>query len=258
MVQLGASGLVFILANAARNKKWNTVHELAYLVGEKWGNLALLHARESAMTELAKTRLRLYIYGRQQARSNTQEIAKMKMAHAEECARSVDIWKCRLETQKMNLTMEHMGVMHGLENRVALAEAQSSSAKSALTHTRKNLKESMDNLERHVGALRSKQEHNTTLELEIQGLRSEITASKGAYETVHRELENLKHENSQQKRSVQDESECCVCLAASKSWIFLPCRHMVVCGPCGAGIMQGGRVCPICRTHIAECVEVYS
>lgn len=258
MVQLGARGLAVMLANAAKNNKWNTVHRLAHLVGTKWGNLALVHARELAMTELAKTRLRLYIYGSRQQRSNTQEIARIKKKHNEECARNADTWKCRLETQKTNLTMEHMGVMHGLENRVALAEAQSRSGKSALTDTRKKLKESMDNLERHVGALRSKQEHNTTLELEIQGLRSEITASKGAYETVHRELENLKHEHSQQKRSMHDDSECCICLAASKSWIFLPCRHMVVCGPCGAGIMQGGRVCPICRTHIAECVEVYS
>jgi hypothetical protein len=52
-------------------------------------------------------------------------------------------------------------------------------------------------------------------------------------------------------------SECCVCLANEKSWIFIPCGHMCVCKGCAHDIMLDSRECPLCRQQTTAIFQVF-
>lgn len=56
------------------------------------------------------------------------------------------------------------------------------------------------------------------------------------------------------KNEVQFESRCKVCLERMSSVLFLPCKHVAVCGQCVFGI---NAECPICRTPINERIKLY-
>lgn len=53
---------------------------------------------------------------------------------------------------------------------------------------------------------------------------------------------------------VEFEALCKICLEGKSSVIFLPCRHVAVCGQCVFGIAKD---CPICRTPIEEAMAFY-
>ena len=59
-------------------------------------------------------------------------------------------------------------------------------------------------------------------------------------------------------------AECCKCIDAPATHLISPCRHLCVCGPCGADLqgrvppLDGARArCPICRAAIESIDEVY-
>lgn len=54
---------------------------------------------------------------------------------------------------------------------------------------------------------------------------------------------------------IDQTSVCKICLKHKSSIVFLPCRHMAVCGQCVFGIENN--ICPICRTEITEKIEVF-
>jgi Zinc finger, C3HC4 type (RING finger) len=54
--------------------------------------------------------------------------------------------------------------------------------------------------------------------------------------------------------SIDFESLCKICLERKSSVIFMPCRHVAVCGQCSFGVDSN---CPICRTHISEKIHLY-
>lgn len=56
------------------------------------------------------------------------------------------------------------------------------------------------------------------------------------------------------EREVQFESLCKICLERKSSVLFLPCKHVAVCGICVFGIEKD---CPICRTPIDETIDLY-
>lgn len=53
---------------------------------------------------------------------------------------------------------------------------------------------------------------------------------------------------------VQFESICKICLERKSSILFLPCKHVAVCGVCVFGIEQ---ICCICRTPIDEKINLF-
>jgi hypothetical protein len=57
--------------------------------------------------------------------------------------------------------------------------------------------------------------------------------------------------------SQNDASECCVCLANNKSWIFIPCGHVCVCRGCAEDIMQSSRQCPLCCQKAIGIFQVF-
>jgi len=56
------------------------------------------------------------------------------------------------------------------------------------------------------------------------------------------------------KPEIAFESLCKICLTGKSSILFMPCRHVAVCGQCVFGIKD---TCPICRTHIDDKISLY-
>ena len=57
----------------------------------------------------------------------------------------------------------------------------------------------------------------------------------------------------EQLRQMQDAMLCCVCVDASLSVVFRPCRHVVCCSDCS----QRVDTCPVCRQTIEERQPIY-
>ena len=50
----------------------------------------------------------------------------------------------------------------------------------------------------------------------------------------------------------QDRLECVICNDGERSFVFLPCSHVVACAACAAPLED----CPICRVEIAQKVSI--
>jgi len=46
--------------------------------------------------------------------------------------------------------------------------------------------------------------------------------------------------------------ECCICMDAVRTVVFMPCRHLACCAPCSSGLSK----CAICRAKIVRAIKV--
>lgn len=90
--------------------------------------------------------------------------------------------------------------------------------------------------------------HETVKLNEKEFLKLNLDASNS--QNINAIDENL----DKKENNVNYESLCKVCLERKSSIIFLPCRHVAVCGQCVFGIDDQ---CPICRTNIEEKINLY-
>lgn len=83
-----------------------------------------------------------------------------------------------------------------------------------------------------------------------------VKLNEKKYEEFMKLPKNEVHENQSPTNSkeIQFESLCKICLERKSSVLFLPCRHVAVCGQCVFGIDKD---CPICRTPISEKIHLY-
>lgn len=51
--------------------------------------------------------------------------------------------------------------------------------------------------------------------------------------------------------------ECVMCMAASKSFICMPCMHVCLCATCAVAVRESPRQCPVCRTATTQILRVY-
>lgn len=64
----------------------------------------------------------------------------------------------------------------------------------------------------------------------------------------------IQAENEEQKEE-SDRNRCVICLGNEKQlFVFIPCGHMVACGPCSYGMDK----CPMCRATIDKKQKVYT
>lgn len=73
---------------------------------------------------------------------------------------------------------------------------------------------------------------------------------------LSRLLARIPEELTKRKVQIQakgDEKMCVVCLDASCSILFLPCRHMKTCAECSAALST----CPMCRARIEQKINVF-
>jgi hypothetical protein len=55
-----------------------------------------------------------------------------------------------------------------------------------------------------------------------------------------------------------ENAQCCICLSATKNAAFIPCGHACVCLECGNEIAaQRNATCPVCRTSVTGCMQVF-
>ncbi|KAG0380593.1 RING finger protein 34, partial [Mortierella sp. AD032] len=57
--------------------------------------------------------------------------------------------------------------------------------------------------------------------------------------------------------AADDEHLCKICFEASLNCVMLNCGHMSTCMDCGKTIMEGSRICPICREYIVKLLHVF-
>lgn len=53
-----------------------------------------------------------------------------------------------------------------------------------------------------------------------------------------------------------EEKPCCICFDRPANAVFLPCKHGGSCLECAQKLMPGR--CPLCRTTITECMQVFT
>lgn len=80
-------------------------------------------------------------------------------------------------------------------------------------------------------------------------------------EAIEKNIKSLKinkaaaeKDGTETQKETDLENVCKICLDRKSQIIFLPCRHVAVCGSCVFGI---GDKCPICRTEIKEKFNIF-
>lgn len=61
------------------------------------------------------------------------------------------------------------------------------------------------------------------------------------------------HDDDDSEEEIDNETMCKICFKRKSSLVFLPCKHVAVCGQCVFGI---GKNCPICRSPIEESIAL--
>ncbi|KAG0379365.1 hypothetical protein BGX24_000709 [Mortierella sp. AD032] len=54
-----------------------------------------------------------------------------------------------------------------------------------------------------------------------------------------------------------DDNLCKICCDAALNCVMLNCNHMSTCMDCGKLIMEGSRMCPICREYVVKLLHVF-
>ncbi|KAF9940214.1 RING finger protein 34 [Mortierella alpina] len=55
----------------------------------------------------------------------------------------------------------------------------------------------------------------------------------------------------------EDDNLCKICCDAALNCVMLNCNHMSTCMDCGKLIMEGSRMCPICREYVVKLLHVF-
>ncbi len=55
---------------------------------------------------------------------------------------------------------------------------------------------------------------------------------------------------------LEDDDACVVCMEALRGCILVPCGHLAMCVPCAEEVQRKKGHCPLCRTPIAEIVNI--
>lgn len=60
------------------------------------------------------------------------------------------------------------------------------------------------------------------------------------------------------KKKPDEESKLCsICMTTNYDTAFVPCGHLVTCADCAKTVVQGSKLCPICRIPITTYVKVF-
>ena len=73
---------------------------------------------------------------------------------------------------------------------------------------------------------------------------------------VRRSLDRIVKAKAAASNTLEDERTCLICRENPKVCLFLPCRHLCVCGDCGQRVELDK--CPLCRVTITERINVFS
>ena len=51
-----------------------------------------------------------------------------------------------------------------------------------------------------------------------------------------------------------EERKCCICFSQPSNAVFLPCKHGGTCLTCAQKLTR----CPLCRTPVADCMQIFT
>ncbi|KAI8388652.1 zinc finger, C3HC4 type-domain-containing protein [Radiomyces spectabilis] len=74
---------------------------------------------------------------------------------------------------------------------------------------------------------------------------------------VQRLANERKEELKASDSSVNEDSQCRICMDAQQNCVFLDCGHMVTCMSCGKKLIETKNECPICREPILKLIHVF-
>jgi len=66
--------------------------------------------------------------------------------------------------------------------------------------------------------------------------------------------------SSAPQRVMQEEEtdECVICMEAPRSHAMVPCGHRCVCADCVPNVFQDPPRCPVCRTEVSSCMQIFN
>lgn len=102
-------------------------------------------------------------------------------------------------------------------------------------------------------------EHKKFMERECSYLHlnhEQVKINERKYEELMKSKDPLEENTNDDdsEAEIAHENACKVCLLKRSSIVFLPCKHVAVCGECAFGL--DGK-CPVCRSEIKEMIPLY-
>jgi len=92
-----------------------------------------------------------------------------------------------------------------------------------------------------------------------QDLSNYAFTLEGQSKSLKDQIHDLEEKNKSLNDRVQNsENDCVICLERSKSMACVPCGHYVLCKECSSEIISNSGICPICRRHIVQFIQIYS
>eukprot|EP01012_Entosiphon_sulcatum_P016159 TRINITY_DN21087_c0_g1_i1.p1 TRINITY_DN21087_c0_g1~~TRINITY_DN21087_c0_g1_i1.p1 ORF type:complete len:197 (+),score=20.73 TRINITY_DN21087_c0_g1_i1:33-623(+) len=55
--------------------------------------------------------------------------------------------------------------------------------------------------------------------------------------------------------AAEEGDECCICIAAKKEAVLVPCGHICLCMDCGSMLHVRGLPCPVCRARVTQVIR---
>ncbi|KAF9583514.1 hypothetical protein BGW38_009295 [Lunasporangiospora selenospora] len=107
----------------------------------------------------------------------------------------------------------------------------------------------------YVGVV-EKQDLVDRLEKLIENTRAEQNAVQ-EQEAASKKKTSAPGLNGSGGGSGEDDNLCKICCDAALNCVMLNCNHMSTCMDCGKLIMEGSRMCPICREYIVKLLHVF-
>ena len=86
-------------------------------------------------------------------------------------------------------------------------------------------------------------------------LRIMILSSPEASDASESATESSTDDSTEADSSSSTKTSCTICWSTKKNVVFLPCRHLACCEPCG--MMESIAACVLCRTPIQQKVKIF-
>lgn len=96
----------------------------------------------------------------------------------------------------------------------------------------------------------------------VERLQKLIDNTKAEQAMVQEQETESKSSDTSAKKSssgnlADDDNLCKICCDAALNCVMLNCNHMSTCMDCGKLIMEGSRMCPICREYVVKLLHVF-
>ena len=100
-------------------------------------------------------------------------------------------------------------------------------------------------------SLNASKKHNSSLESEIESMRSLVLTYQQELANVQQKLQNTETKLSK----LEDDMECIICNEQKATVLLQPCRHQVLCDNCIS--LLNPKLCPVCRTPFNAHIKAF-